>query len=230
MPRSARVAPGGEIYHVLNRAAGRFRMMRSEKDFLAMRRIIAEAHERVPLRILAYCLMPNHWHFVVWPREDGQLSAFFRWLTHTHAVRWRVSHGTVGYGALYQGRFKSFPIQRDPSLETVLRYVERNALSAALVNRAEDWRWGSLWVRQNGTDEEQQVLCDWPIERPADWVRRVNQPLTAKAMQRLHVSRDRGRPFGDDKWTQQMVRKLGLTHTMRGEGRPKKPSAGKAAS
>lgn len=229
MPRTARVAPGGEVYHILNRAAGRFKMMRSEKDFAAMRRIIAEAHERVPIRILAYCLMGNHWHFVVWPREDGEVSAFFRWMTHTHAVRWRVAHGTVGYGALYQGRFKSFPIQRDESLATVLRYVERNALSADMVKRAEDWRWGSLWVRQNGMDEEKAVLSDWPIEMPGDWVRRVNQPLTTREMERLHVSRDRGRPLGDEKWTQQLVRKLGLGHTIRSEGRPRKQQSEKTS-
>lgn len=203
-------------------------MMKSDKDFAAMRQIIGEAHERVPIRILAYCLMGNHWHFMVWPREEGEVSDFFRWMTHTHAVRWRVAHGTVGYGALYQGRFKSFPVQRDESLATVLRYVERNALSAGLVKRAEDWRWGSLWVRQNGTDEEKAVLSDWPIERPGDWVRRVNRPLTEKELERLHVSRDRGRPFGDEKWVARMAGKLGLGHTMRGEGRPRKQGGARA--
>ncbi len=81
-------------------------MLRTEKDFLSFEKIIAEVLERHPTRVLSYCLMGNHWHFVAWPREDGDLSAFFRWLGHTHAMRWRVTHGTVGHGPLFQGRFK----------------------------------------------------------------------------------------------------------------------------
>src|SRR5688572_25304551 len=108
MSRRARVAPGGLVYHVLNRTVGRMKMFSREGDYRAFERIMLEAHENFPLRILSYCLMPSHWHFVAWPMEDGELSGFFRWLAHTHAMRWRVSHRTVGYGHLYQGRFKSF--------------------------------------------------------------------------------------------------------------------------
>src|SRR6058998_898085 len=151
MPRRPRVAPGGQVYHVLNRSAGRMKMLRNDKDYAAFTALIGEALERHPMRILAYCVLSNHWHFVAWPRHDGELTAFFRWLTHTHAMRWRVAHHTVGYGHLYQGRFKSFPIETDPSVLTVCRYVERNALTAGLVKRAEDWQWSSLWARMHGT-------------------------------------------------------------------------------
>src|SRR6516165_9516930 len=133
MPRAARAAPGGIVYHVLNRSVGRMHMFRKTPDFEAFERVMVEAHQREPIRILAYCILSNHWHFVVWPERDGQLSDFFRWLAHTHAMRWRVSHRTVGYGHLYQGRFKSFPVQSDGHLLTLLRYVERNPLSAHLV-------------------------------------------------------------------------------------------------
>src|SRR5687768_16729675 len=101
MPRKARVAPGGVVYRVLNRAAGRTNLFRMEQDFAAFERVMVQAHERAPLRILSYCLMSNHWHFVVWPRANGELSAYFKWLANTHAMRWRVSHRTVGYGSLY---------------------------------------------------------------------------------------------------------------------------------
>ena len=97
-------------------------MFRKEADFEAFERVIVETHERQPIRILSYCVLSNHWHFVVWPEEDGQLTAFFRRLAHTHAMRWRVSHPTVGYGHLYQGRFKSFPVQDDDHLIALLRY------------------------------------------------------------------------------------------------------------
>ena len=79
-------------------------MFRKEADFEAFERVMVEAHERQPIRILSYCVLSNHWHFVAWPEEDGQLTDFFRRLAHTHAMRWRVSHRTVGYGHLYQGK------------------------------------------------------------------------------------------------------------------------------
>ena len=109
MPRAARNAPGGQVYHVLNRSVGRMHLFGTEDDFAAFQRVVVEAHRRHPIRVLSYCVLSNHWHFVVWPEEDGQVTAFFRWLAHTHAMRWRVAHRTVGYGPLYQGRFKTTP-------------------------------------------------------------------------------------------------------------------------
>jgi putative transposase len=209
------------VYHVLNRAAGRLTLFRHDKDFAAFEKTLLQAHGRLPLRILSYCLMSNHWHFVVWPRADGELSAFFRWLANTHAMRWRVAHRTVGYGPLYQGRFKSFPVQTDEHLLTVLRYVERNARSADLVRRAERWRYGSLWTRDHGEEAMRQMLCDWPVERPRDWVDWVNAPITRRELDRLELSERRSRPFGDDKWVQHTVHRLGLMHTIRTEGRPR---------
>ncbi len=139
MPRRARSIVGGYAYHVLNRANGRLRLFKKPADFAAFERVIEEAHERVPLRILGYTLMGNHWHFVVWPRQrqHEQVSEFFRWLTVTHSQRWHAHHGTSGMGHVYQGRFKSFPIAEDEHLLAVLRYVERNPLRAGLVERAE---------------------------------------------------------------------------------------------
>jgi putative transposase len=221
MSRQARVAPGGMVYHVLNRSAGRFRMFRGERDFEAFQRVMIEAHRRVPLRVCAYCVLPNHWHFVPWPERDGQLTEFFRWLSHTHAMRWRVSHGTVGYGHLYQGRFKSFPIEEDASMLTVGRYVERNALTAGLVERAEDWRWCSLWARAAGDAALQSMLSPWPVDRPDDWNALVNKPLTAKEIERVRGSIARDRPFGSDRWIERTARRLGLAHTIRREGRPR---------
>jgi putative transposase len=221
MARHARVAPPGQVYHVMNRAAGRYRMLKGDKDFAAMERLIIEAHETHPLRILSYCLMGNHWHFVVWPAAEGQMSEFFRWLTLTHAVRWRVAHRTVGWGHLYRGRFKSFPIQRDERLLEALRYVERNALSAGLVRRAEDWRWSSLWARRHGPAELRAVLRPWPVRRPSDWTAWVNEAIGPRELERLELSERRGRPFGEDRWVAKTVAKLGLEHTVRPEGRPR---------
>lgn len=201
-------------------------MFRGEADYLAFERVIVEALARHPLRICSYCIMPNHWHFVVWPRKDGEVTAFFRWLAHTHAMRWRVSRGTVGWGHLYQGRFKCFPVQRDKHFRIACRYVERNALTAGLVKRAAGWRWSSLWARGDETSALHGLLAEWPVERPGDWAARVEEALTAKEVERMEASLKRGRPLGDEGWTARLAKRLGLGHTLRREGRPRKGEAG----
>ncbi|MGE3804984.1 MAG: transposase, partial [Gemmataceae bacterium] len=107
MPRSARSAPPGLVYHVLNRAVARLLLFEKNDDFAAFEHVLAEALARHPTRLLAYCLMPNHWHLVLWPSKTGELTAFVRWLTHTHTMRWHAHHQSSGTGHLYQGRFKS---------------------------------------------------------------------------------------------------------------------------
>jgi len=126
-----------------------------------------------PMRILAHCLLPNHWHFILWPENDGDLSAFLQRLTNTHTQRWQRAKDKVGYGHLYQGRFKSFPVETDEHFYSVVRYVERNALRAKLVARAESWRWGSLWRRVHRA--RQPLLTRWPVPEPRKWVEHVNQ-------------------------------------------------------
>jgi len=98
MPRRLRVAGGGYVYHVLNRAVGRMRIFARQRDFEAFEEVIAQAKERLPMRILAWCVMPNHWHFALWPRGDGDLSEFMRWLTVTHTQRPRRRGRPVGPG------------------------------------------------------------------------------------------------------------------------------------
>lgn len=225
MPRRPRAAPGGLVYHVLNRSVGRMKLFRHEADFEAFERIIHEALQRHPVRILCYCVMANHWHFVVWPEDDGQVTAFFRWLAHTHAMRWRVSHHTVGYGHLYQGRFKSFPVEQDEHLLTLCRYVERNPVAAGMVKRAEDWRWSSLWVRLKGDAKQKSILSGWPVDRPRQWTEHVNRPLDETDRSAVKTSLERGRPLGSVAWTQAVAARLGLGHTIRDEGRPRKKSS-----
>jgi putative transposase len=210
------------VYHVLNRAAARHRVFRREEDYAAFERVMAEALERTPTRLLGWCLMPNHWHFVAWPREDGELTAFFKWLTLTHAMRWRVAHKSVGYGPLYQGRFKSFPVHGDAEdLQLVLRYVERNARSADLCRRAEDWRWGSLHARLRGGPGQRAMLSEGPARLPEDWPKIVNEVLTEREAARVKASIARSRPLGPDAWTRRTADRLGLSASLRPPGRPK---------
>ena len=130
MPRRARISTGGLAYHILNRRVGRLALFDKPADYLAFEKILNEAHERTGIRIAAYCLMPNHWHLVLWPRADGELSEVMRWITVTHTQRWHAHRQSFGSGPVYQGRFRSFPAQTDEHFLTVARYVERNALRA----------------------------------------------------------------------------------------------------
>ena len=225
MARTARVAPGGLVYHVLNRGVARLPLFRKEADYAAFERVLLEAYERHPTRILAWCLMRNHWHFVIWPRDDGELTAFIRWLSHTHVMRWHVAHNTVGCGSLYQGRFKSFPVQRDEHFLTVCRYVERNALTAGVVDRAEDWRWGSLWASRQGNKRLRALLSKWPVNRPENWTAMVNHPFSAKEQEKMRTCITRNRPFGGDIWQKQTANRLDLTASLHPEGRPRKPKS-----
>jgi len=170
--------------------------------------------------------MPNHWHLVVWPRQDGELSEFAGWLTLTHTQRWHAHRQSAGSGHVYQGRFKSFPIQDDDHFYAVARYVERNALRANLVGRAEQWRWSSLYRWLRGTAEDKALLAPWPSPRRPNWVDHVNAPQTEAELQALRRSLQRGSPFGDAQWTEQTVRRLALESTLRPRGRPKRPRNG----
>src|SRR5947209_556299 len=133
MARQARHTPGGFVYHALNRATARMTLFRKPADYDAFLRVLDEALQRHPTRLLGYCLMPTHWHLVLWPEHDGQLTKLLRWLTLTHSVRWQTHYHSTGSGHVYQNRFKAFPVEEDDHLYTVLRYVERNALRAGLV-------------------------------------------------------------------------------------------------
>jgi putative transposase len=155
-------------FHVLNRGVNKQTLFYNEYDYAAFEGILSETLEKTPIRILAYCLMPNHWHFVLWPEESEQLAAFMQRLTITHATRWQKHYDRVGLGHVYQGRFKSFPIETEEYLYRVLRYVERNALRAGLVERAEEWPWSSLWIRSNQATDYLPLLSDWPISPPVD--------------------------------------------------------------
>jgi len=224
MARSLRAAEGGLIYHALNRANARLNIFDEDDDYEAFERVLGEAVARQAMRLLAYCVMPNHFHLVLWPRGDGDLSRFMRWLTLTHTQRWHAHRDSAGSGHLYQGRFKSFPVQDDGHLYTVCRYVERNPLRAGLVKRAERWRWGSLWRPARGRPSSSPELSDWPITRPSDWVSRVNTALGPAEEEAMRRSLDRGQPLGDVEWQAQTAARLGLESTFRPRGRPRKQS------
>ncbi len=223
MPRRKRITKGNIIYHALNRANGRLRIFKKPRDFEAYEEILAAGLDRFDMRMCGYCIMPNHWHLVLWPKADGDLSEFMRWVTQTHSQRWHASHGTVGIGHLYQGRYKSFPVQSNAHYLTLMRYVESNPLKAGLVEKAGQWAPSSLAIR-TGNNDKPITLCKSPVELPKQWHRMVNNIATIDQgiMSKIERSIDRGSPLGDDKWIAQTAAELGLESTIRPRGRPRK--------
>jgi putative transposase len=224
MPRTARDARGGYCYHVLNRGNGRRAVFHKAADFAAFVELLRAASERLDTRLLAFCLMPNHFHLALWPRRDGDLSAYMMWLTTAHVRRYHQHYHSCGH--VWQGRYRSFPIQEDDHLLTVHRYIERNPVRAGLVERAEDWLWSSAAARR----ENQPVLDPGPVPRPVQWLRYVNQAQTEAEVERLRECLRRRRPFGDEAWTVKTARRMDLQASLRPRGRPRKKARPGASS
>jgi putative transposase len=220
MSRTARASVGGVCYHVLNRGNARAEVFHNDEDYAAFLRLLRQAQERVPVRLLAYCLMPNHFHLVLWPRADGDLSRLMQWLLTSHVRRYHRHYHSSGH--VWQGRFKAFPIQEDDHLLTVLRYVERNPVRAkgVPVRKAHRWPWSS--VGTPGKNVERPVLDPGPVPRGPDWLDWVNRPLTPPELAAVRDSVRRGKPFGSPPWQKRIAARLGLQSTLRPRGRPRR--------
>jgi len=187
------------------------------------------------MRLLAWVLMHNHFHLVLWPRRKGDVGRFMQWLTTCHVRRYHRHHG--GTGHVWQGRFKCFPVAPGSHLLNVLRYVERNPVRAGLVKRVQDWRWSSvaagfptLELEPDPLDTidlgRAKPLGEWlergPTRRPKPWLRFVNREEDEAELARLRACVNRGTPYGDEGWSLRTARKLGLESTLRPRGRPRK--------
>jgi len=222
MPRLARVDVADHAYHVINRAVGRMRIFDTDEDYTLFESLLAKTQKETGMCILAYCLMPNHWHLVLYPQSDGDLGLFMHRLTNAHTRLVHTRTGTVGHGPLYQGRYKSFLIQNDRHLLTIIKYVERNAVRAKLVRTCEAWRWGSAWRRLSGTPDQKKLLISTPTPLPSNYRTWINQREQSEELQDVRRSVNKGVPFGGERWVDAMVDRHGLQTTLRGAGRPKK--------
>ena len=141
MPRVARRAVDGGVYHILNRGNGRQRVFHSDADYQKFVSLLKEVQERFAIRLFAYCLMPNHFHLLVKAEQGEDLSLSMHWFTTTYVRRYHKHYRTSGH--LWQGRYKSFSIEDDKQLLTVVRYIEGNPVRANLVESASGWVWSS---------------------------------------------------------------------------------------
>ena len=178
MPRSRRHAPVGYPLHVVNRAVDNRQLFFEVTDYQRFIDLVIEARQHHPVRIHAYCVMPNHFHFIMVAIDTGAVSACIQRLTGRHSCQVRKDTATQGRGHVYQGRFWSEAILSDRDFLRVQRYIEANPLKAKLVGRAERWQWSSLWER----DTRGRALLDpSPVALPADWVAIVNTPIIVSA-------------------------------------------------
>lgn len=209
-------------------------VFRGAEDYAAFVELLGLACERAAVRVIGCCLMPNHFHLIVRPRGDSDLSTWMQWLMTSHVRRHHRRYGTSGH--VWQGRYKSFPVQRrrlsasqrgagvletDNPVLTVLRYVERNALRAGLVERAQAWPWSSLrwWCDEDSAPAFWRRDAIW---RPANWVKIVNRAQTDAELAALRLSVQRSRPFGSRVWVNRVAGQWGLASTLRRRGRPLK--------
>lgn len=222
MPRVARVDIADYPYHIINRAVMRFRIFNTNKDYDIFEKIIEDATEDVGMSILSYTIMPNHWHFLLQPRKNGDMGIFMHQITNTHTRKVKSQTKTIGTGPLYQGRYKSFIIQKDQHFLSVLKYIERNPVRAGLVKHAENWRWGSAWRRVNGTPKQRRLLSELPVVLPKHYCTWINTPEQSEELEKLRNSTNKGAPYGTDGWVEKTVKQFKLSQTLRNPGRPKK--------
>ena len=221
MPRTARASRADIVYHVMSRGNARAAVFLDDSDYVAFVALLRRAIERIPMRLFAWCLMPNHFHFVLQPHSAPDLGRWMHWLLTAHVQRHRVRYQTIG--RIWQGRFTALPIQQDGHLLAVLRYVERNPVRAGLVRTAESWPWSSMHLRRSNSD---LLLSRPPIELPSNWRAFVNRPLGADPLEKIREAIRRGRPFGEREWTVETADQLGLTSSLRPRGRPRGLIAG----
>jgi len=204
---------------VLNRGNAREKVFHKKEDYAAFLDLMEEASARLPMRLLAWCLMPNHFHLVLWPHGDGDLGRWMQWLMTSHVRRYHRHYHSSGH--VWQGRFKAFPIEEDEHLWTVLRYVERNALRASLVGRAEAWPWSSAAALGGG--KRAAMMNPGPVPRNMDWLDWVNQPQSESELAALRKCIERGMPYGGESWQHATAERLGLEASLHPRGRPRLP-------
>ena len=188
MPRNPSAGTAGHLFHVTNHAIEGHLLCRDFGEFLALERLLARALQAAPIRLLAFCLMSNHWHLLLWPEADDDTRNFVRWLSMTHARNLRAWRGSSGGGAVYKGRYDASAVEAPAYFYTVVRYIERNPVRAGIVERADEW----LWSSASRTHELHGIeLADWPLPKPSDWNAFMNEmePLSELEFIRERTSR-----------------------------------------
>ena len=182
MPKRIVPVVGGVVYHVVNRASVGVTLFESARAYADFIELIQETLVLHPIRILAFCLMPNHWHFVLWPETAEAVRLFIGRLAQAHAIRFHLANGTRGSGPVYVKRFEARPVETDLGVHRVARYVERNPCAAGLAPTPSAWPWSSA------AERTPVRLAEWPTPRPPDWQSFVAQPIESTELLRIRAA------------------------------------------
>jgi putative transposase len=218
MPRALRIIGDNMFYHVLNRGNSKRVVFFNEWDYKAFIELLRKSKEKYSVEILAYCLMPNHFHIVCMPKIGEELSKWMHQIENAFVKRHHMYYQTTGL--VWQGRFKDFPVQNDEHFLTLIRYVERNPVRAHLVSSALDWRWSS--IRERIYRSKNRIIRDSPVILPEKWKSYVDKPLTSKELEEIRICVNRQSPYGSSKWKKAICKSYGLEQSIRPRGRPRK--------
>ena len=174
MPRKPRILEPNRVHHVFNRRTDCQLLFPSPCAYGDFSRLVEEGRAKYSVRICTYCLMDTHWHQAIWVGDQEnatQVARYLRWLSSSHALRFRRRSGTRGHGHVYQDRYKSIPVENDAHYLTLMRYIEANPMTVGLVERAERWPWSGFADRLSGRC---RIICDGPVPLPTNWTEIVN--------------------------------------------------------
>lgn len=222
MPRTLRVDHAGGIYHVMNRTVGKNQIFFTADNYLMFIKLIQEGASSYKIDILAYCVMPNHWHLLLRPNEDSEMGRFMHWLSTTHTCKVRTTTNTIGYGPIYKGRYKSFLVDSHNYLVRVIAYIERNAVRASLVKSPIEWRWCSAWMRSVGDKKQKIFLKEIPQELLSYYNEIIENEESSEDLAKYRNSVNKSTPLGNDDWVKKMITDYGLENTQRCRGGQRK--------
>ena len=215
MPRIARGETVGGIYHIINRGNMKMQVFNDAEDYEYFLELLEIGTKREKVEIHAYCLMPNHFHLLLVPQEEKRLSRVMQWVMTSHVRYYHKKNKTSGH--IWQGRYKSFMVEKESYYLTLIRYIEANALRAKLSQKAEDWKYCSLYER---VEKSRELLSDPYVELYDEWVKYVNQPLREGELENIRNSVNRQAPLGLEQWQVEVATKYGMLSTLRRRGRP----------
>jgi putative transposase len=205
MARLARVVVPGVPHHVTQRGNRREPVFFSEDDYRLYRRLIAAAARRAGAEVWAYCLMPNHVHLIVVPRDADGLRATVAEAHRRYTGAINARFGWTGH--LFQGRFGAVAMDEEHLLAAA-RYVALNPVAAGLVRRAEDWPWSSARAHLAARDDDLAIVAPL-LARIPDFAGLLAAPADAAATIRLERAATIGRPLGSPAWIAALEARLG---------------------
>jgi REP-associated tyrosine transposase len=223
VPRKTRCFDPGTPYHVTERGIDRERVFFHATDRLSYLTLASSLREATQVRVLAWCLMTNHVHWVIVPEREDSLPCFFRHLQGRYAQAVNARRGRTGH--LWHNRYFACALDRS-HLWTAIRYTELNPVRAGIIANPIDYRWSSAASHLTGPEGERSQLLDWAFWREhggaVAWREMLQGFDDALTVGNLRTATYSGKPYGSDTFICQQEERFG--RHWQTVGRPKKPA------